>query len=84
MKAMSTWTSPDSMASDTAAVTAHDGKAFQFAVGNGFTNLAAHAGSLDVRDGAIFDHRDNRGLGLTQGSRANGQVFDAPSCGRLP
>lgn len=62
---------------DTAAVTAHDGKAFQFAVGNGFTNLAAHAGSLDVRDGAIFDHRDNRGLGLTQGSRANGQVFDA-------
>ena len=30
---------------DTAAVTAHDGKAFQFAVGNGFPNFAAHTGA---------------------------------------
>ena len=62
---------------DAAAVAAHGSQPLQLAVGDGIADLAADAGGLDVDDGAVLDHRNQRVMGLAQRACAQGDVLEA-------
>ena len=62
---------------DTAAVAAHGSQALQLAMRNSIADLAAHAGRLDVDDGAVLDHGDEGVMSLAQRACAQGDVLEA-------
>ena len=49
-----------------AAVAAHDGQTLQFAVADCLADFAAHAGRLNVGDGAIFNVGNDRIIGFAR------------------
>ena len=62
---------------DTAAVAPHDCEALKPTLGDGLADLAAYARALDIGDGPVVYHVDNRVILAAHRGSADGDVLDA-------